>query len=191
MASAMVFVDDAVLGNFPPVCAKTGAPTPDRLVMTVPVGSSEGLGIAWLLLLAGPIGWLGLFLYAVFRRQETLTVRLPSCDAAYGEFVRARRVRRNTGIATVVLALATLLVVIPEALFSHASAAAALGVIALGLFFVYVSETFHVRRAAVHVELDGSRRWVTLSRISEKLAEAIKRSHDDQACPSVSASGTA
>jgi hypothetical protein len=41
------------------VCAKTGVDTWDHLVMTVPVGGSEGLGIAWLLVLAGPIGWLG------------------------------------------------------------------------------------------------------------------------------------
>jgi hypothetical protein len=177
MASATVFVDDAVLGHLPPVCAKTGADTPGRLIMTVPVGHSEGLGIAWLLVLAGPIGWLGLFLYALSRREESLTVRLPYCDAAYGELVRARRVRRHAGIATVVLALMALLVVIPASFLTHA-AAAALGVIAVALFLVYLGGTVHVRRAAVHVELDGSRRWVTLSRISGRLADAITRSRN-------------
>ena len=83
MASAMVFVDDAVLGHLPPVCAKTGEATTDHLILTVPVGGSEGLGIAWLLLLAGPLGWLGLVVLQLTRRSETLTVRLPFCDAAY------------------------------------------------------------------------------------------------------------
>lgn len=179
MASAMVFVDDAVLGHLPPLCAKTGDETPDRLVLTVPVGGREGLGIPWLLLLAGPVGWLGLLLYAILRREESLTVRLPYCDAAYNELVRARRVRRNAGIATVVFALAALAVVIPETFVAQA-AAAALGVLVTGCFLVFVGETFHVRRAAVRMQLDGSRRWVTLSRISGPLADAIKRSQANQ-----------
>jgi hypothetical protein len=174
-----VFVDDAVLGYLPPLCAKTGDDTPDRLGMTVPVGRSEGLGIAWLLLLAGPLGWLGLLLYAALRREENLTVRLPYCDAAYNGLVRARRARRNSGIATVVFALMALAVVIPETYVAHA-AAAALGVLAMGCFLVFVGETFHVRRAAARVQLDGSRRWVTLSRISDPRAEAIKRSQRNQ-----------
>ena len=98
MASATVFVDDAVLGQLPPVCAKSGVATSDRLIMTVPVGGSEGFGIAWLLVLAGPIGWLGLFIYSIVRRVETLTVKLPYCDAAYDELKRARRSRRNAGL---------------------------------------------------------------------------------------------
>ncbi len=59
MARAMVFVDDAVLGRLPGVCAKTEVSTADHLVQTVPVDGGQGLGIAWLLVLAGPIGWLG------------------------------------------------------------------------------------------------------------------------------------
>jgi hypothetical protein len=106
MASAMVFVDDAVLGRLPPVCAKTGIATVDRLIVTVPVGRSEGLGIAWLLILAGPIGWLGVLIDASARRQELLTVRLPYCDAAYNELARARRVRRGAGFASALFAVA-------------------------------------------------------------------------------------
>ena len=83
MTATRVFVDDAVLGRLPAVCARTGVATSDHLVMTVPVGTSEGLGIAWLLILGGPIGWLGLFIYAMARRVETLTVQLPYCDTAH------------------------------------------------------------------------------------------------------------
>ena len=178
MASATVFVDDAVLGGLPPVCAKTGVETSDHLVMTVPVGGSEGLGIAWLLVFAGPIGWLGLFIYAIVRRVETLTVKLPYCDAAYNDLARARRISRNAGLAAIALVVMALLVAIPETYTSRA-AAVALAVIAVGCLITFTVETVRAHKAAVRVELDGSRRWVTLSRISERLAEAIKKSQAD------------
>src|ERR1700722_3877091 len=98
MTTATVFVDDAVLGRLPSVCAKPGVETADHLVMTVPVGGGDGFGLAWLLVLAGPIGWLGLFIYGVARRVETLTVRLPYCDQAYAERSTARRKRRIAGL---------------------------------------------------------------------------------------------
>lgn len=179
MAKATVFVDDAVLGHLPPVCAKTGVDTWDHLVMTVPVGGSEGLGIAWLLVLAGPIGWLGLFIYAVARRVETLTVKLPYCDAAYNELTRHRRIRRNTGLAVIMLFVIAILVAIART-YTARAAAVALAVVAVGLLVTFVAETFRVRRAAVQVDLDGSRRWVTLSRISDGLAEAITTSRADR-----------
>ena len=112
------------------------------------------LGIAWLLLLGGPVGWLGLLLYAILRREESLTVRLPYCDAAYNELVQARRMRRNAGMATVVFALAALAVVIPETFVAQA-AAAALGVLVTGCFLVFIGKTFPVRRAAVRIQLDA------------------------------------
>ena len=102
-------------------------------------------------------------------------MRLPYCDAAYHELVQARRTRRNAGMATVVCALAALAVVIPETFVAHA-AAAALGVLGIGSFLVFIGKTFPVRRAAVRIQLDASRRWITMSRISDPLAEAIKRS---------------
>jgi hypothetical protein len=179
MASEMVFVDDAVLGHLPPICAKTGDETWDHLVMTVPVGGHEGLGLAWLLLLLGPLGWLGLFVYAATRRSEALTVRLPYCDAAFNALVRARRARRNAGVATVLLLVGALIVAIRPTFTAHA-AGAALAVIALGFLGICIAETLQVRRCTVRVQLDGSRRWVTLSRISEPLAAAVKRSRADR-----------
>jgi hypothetical protein len=178
MANAMVFVDDAVLGRLPPVCAKTGVATSDHLVMTAPIGGNEGLGIAWLLVLAGPIGWLGLFIYQVGRRVETITVRLPYCDAAYGELSRARRSRRHAGWAMGALFVFAVLLAVPGT-FAARAGAAALGVIALGLLIGYITETLHVRRASVGIELDGSRRWVTMSRVSESFAQSIKKAQPD------------
>jgi hypothetical protein len=174
MATATVFVDDAVLGRLPPVCAKTGAETVDHLVLTVPVGSS-GLGFAWLLVLGGPIGWFVLFLYALTRRDETLTVRLPYSDAAYAELRHAGRLRRNAGLACAGVFLAALVVATLQT-FTTRAGAAALAVIGLCLLATCVAETLHLRRAGVGVVLDGSRRWVQLSRVSDAFAAAVARS---------------
>jgi hypothetical protein len=173
MASAMVFVDDAVLGHFPPVCAKSGVGTPDHLIMTVPVGGNEGLGLAWLLVLAGPLGWLGLIALQLTRRAETLAVRLPYCDASYDALRRARRTRRNVGVVMVIAFLLALLVAIPGT-FSARAGAAALAAIFVGLLATYITESVHIRRASVGVALDGSRRWVTLSRVSELFAASAR-----------------
>ncbi len=178
MATARVFVDDAVLGRLPSVCAKTGVETADHLVMTVPVGGSDGFGLAWLLVLAGPIGWLGLFVYGVVRRVETLTVRLPYCDQAYAELSNARRIRRNAGLASLVLFVLAVLFLIPRT-YPAWAAAGALGALCLGLMIMYIVETIRIRRAAVGVDLDGSRRWVTLSRVSDEFADSIKRSQSE------------
>jgi hypothetical protein len=178
MATATVFVDDAVLGRLPPVCAKTGVETADHLVMTVPVGGSDGFGLAWLLVLAGPIGWLGLFIYGVVRRVETLTVRLPYCDEAYLELSNARRARRNAGLASSVLFVVAVLFLIPHT-YPAWVAAGGFAVIGLGMLVAYIAETFRIRRAAVGVDLDGSRRWVTLSRVSDAFAESVKRSRSE------------
>jgi hypothetical protein len=178
MAATRVFVDDAVLGRLPAVCAKTGVATSDHLIMTVPVGTSEGLGIAWLLILAGPIGWLGLFIYATFRRVETLTVQLPYCETAYAELTAARRTRRNSGLSSIILFVVALVATIPST-FAARAIAAALAVIALGLLVTYIIETLHLRRLAVRVDLDGSRRWVTLSNVNDAFAEAVRQSLAD------------
>jgi len=178
VATATVFVDDAVLGRLPPACAKTGVETTDHLVTTVPVGGSDGFGLAWLLILAGPIGWLGLFVYGVVRRVETLTVRLPYCDEAYLELSRAQRTRRNVGLASIVLFMVAVLFLIPQTLTGRV-AAAAFGAACLWMMIAYIAETFRVRRAAVGVDLDGSRRWVTLTGVSDAFADSVKRSQSE------------
>jgi hypothetical protein len=52
--------------------------------------------VAWLLLLAGPLGWIGLLLVAATRRSaETLTVTLPYCEATDLRMERAVRSARG------------------------------------------------------------------------------------------------
>lgn len=91
-AQVTVFVDDAVLGRLPPICVKSGLPTDDTLTLRARVGDASRLGVAWLLVLAGPLGWLGLAILAATRRpSETLTVELPLSEAAYGQLQQAKR----------------------------------------------------------------------------------------------------
>jgi hypothetical protein len=171
MATATVFVDDAVLGHLPPVCAKTGQTTTDHLILTVPVGH-RGLGLAWLLVLAGPIGWLVLCMYAVTQRDEALTVRLPFSARAYDDYARARRQERVLGWAAVVTLFGAFFVLVLQT-FTARAAAVALAVIGLALLVSWFSESRRVRRAGVGVQLDGSRRWVTLSRVHHDFAGSL------------------
>jgi hypothetical protein len=173
MAETMVFVDDVVLGTLPPICVKTGTPTTDRLVVRHEVWTTSGLGIAWLLLLAGPLGWLGLFVFSLTRRPEgTLRVELPFSEAAHQELRRLRRMRvvaalavvGFAGLAVVGLVLATF----DGTVLGSAAAAAAL--------FCVIRWILAVRqggRAAVDIDLDASRRWVTLGRVHPNFVEAV------------------
>jgi hypothetical protein len=179
MATATVFVDDAVLGRLPPVCVKTGQTTGDRLVLTAPVGST-GLGAAWLLLFLGPFGWLALFIYALVHRSETLTVRLPFSDRAHDELAQARRRQRALGWSTVATLLGAFTALVAMQPFSGRAAAAALAVVGVGLLVSWIAEALHVRRAGVGVDLDGSRRWVTLSRVHDDFARAVYAFQNEQ-----------
>ena len=111
MASVTVFVDDAVRGDLPPVCSRDGVPTRDSLGRNEEIGNRAGLGIAWLLLLAGPLGWLGLILISASRsgRAEQLHVRLPMCEAAYQRMRGARRLRDRSVLACLIATVAGLL----------------------------------------------------------------------------------
>jgi hypothetical protein len=172
MATATVFVDDAVLGALPPVCAKTGRVTEDRLVETVHVKSGVP-AMAWLLLLLGPLGLVALFIYACASRDETLTVRLPFSDRAYGELSHARQRQRALGWSALAALGGALCVLIPGGFTAHA-AAAALAVLGVLLLASWCAESVHARRTGVGVELDASRRWVTLTRVHDDFARAVQ-----------------
>ena len=73
----------------------------------------------------------------------------------------------------IVALLLALLVAIPGT-FSARAGAAALGAISVGLLIMYITETVHIRRGSVGVALDGSRRWVTLSRVNEFFAASAR-----------------
>ena len=86
-----MFVDTAVLGTLPPICVKEGMSTGDHLTFNPEVRSGNGVGVAWLLILAGPLGWLGLIFIVLSRRaSDVLRVKLPFSEHAYQRYRSAR-----------------------------------------------------------------------------------------------------
>lgn len=178
MTSVMVFVDDAVRGTLPDVCAKDGVPTHDRMVVRDELGDRAGLGVAWLLLLFGPIGWLGLLLIAFSRgaRGEVLTVQVPMSEPAYTRLKAARRMQR-VGLTVAVAAFVAWFITTAGASLGEledrmvflAIVAALVG----GIVSVLVGEA-RVRAGSVQVDLDASRRWVTLSRVHPAFVAACQ-----------------
>jgi hypothetical protein len=173
LAEVTVFVDNAVLGTLPPICAKEGIPTADRLTLHCEVGGATRLGVAWLLILAGPLGWLGLGIIAFMRRpSEWLTVNLPFSERAYRLHRAALRMQRIwflVSFLAVVLALASY-----RALHSGTIAATELSLFALGALVAGILEWRRARRTEVKVDLDASRRWVTLSGVHPGFARAVQ-----------------
>lgn len=179
MANVTVFVDDAVLGNLPPVCVIDGVPTDDALTFTQQVGNRTGLGVAWLLVLAGPLGWLGLIAIAAFRQSgEALTVTLPFSEAAYLRRVQAERTRLRTGLATVAMLIAAF-VSLAQRTTDYRLLALGLAVIACATLSRMIIEARRVQRAMVRLQLDASRRWLTLSGAHQAFANAVQHRDTD------------
>ncbi|HEY3845036.1 MAG TPA: hypothetical protein VGL48_17455 [Acidimicrobiales bacterium] len=174
MAEVTVFIDDAVRGTLPALCIKEGVPTGDRLTVSERVSGSAGLGVAWLLILFGPLGWLVLFIIACTHRPaDYVTANLPFSEFAYRRMTVARRMMRTwTGLslASAVLALVLLMYESPAAVATS---------VALGVFFVaaLVSsfvEAHRLRLAKVGLGLDASRRWLTISGVHPDFARAAQ-----------------
>jgi hypothetical protein len=170
MATATVFVDDAVRGALPAVCVKDGIPTADRLTVRELVGDGARLGVAWLLVLAGPPGWIALLAISFVRggRGEELVAQVPMGRAAYGRLVAARRDRLFAVLGTVAAVVVSL--VLSSTLDSNLVllflASLVVGLIAVGL------TSHRVNRAAVALGLDASRRWVTIYDVHPAFAVA-------------------
>ncbi len=78
----------ALRGDLPPVCCMTGAPADGRAPVAVP----KRLGVAWLLLLGGPLGVV--VLAALWPRLRVrYVIRLPMSEAAF-ERMHLLQVRR-------------------------------------------------------------------------------------------------
>jgi hypothetical protein len=86
--AARVRVEDALAGRLPRVCCMTGAPADGFAPLVVP----KRLGVAWLLLLAGPIGVVALIMMWPRVRVRYL-VRLPMSAPAF-ERMHLLQVRR-------------------------------------------------------------------------------------------------
>jgi hypothetical protein len=177
VATVRVFVDDAVLGRLPPVCVKNGTWTSDRLTFTQDVGGRTGLGVAWLLLLAGPLGWIGLFIIGATRQNdELLTVTLPFSESAHIRLKQAQRNRSQAlwvALGAFVAAFVSLLLRTTDSRLL----ALALAVVVVGALVKMVMGTMSVNKAVVRLSLDASRRWVTLSGVHPDFEATIQRDH--------------
>ena len=180
MERVRVFVDEAVLGNFPPVCVKDGVRTTDRLTVTQPIGAGP-LSWAWLLVFLGPVGWILLLVLAAVARGggEVLTVELPWSETVYRRAVHARRYRRTGALATVVLATVALVV--------HSHPAPASGLLVFCLVALATAALAVTVVATVRLARDASRRWVTIGRVHPAFAQAVQP-HVDRPIPAGSLS---
>jgi hypothetical protein len=165
VAAVTVFVDEVVRGDLPPVCVQTGARTTTGVRTEVWVG--RGLGFLWLLLLAGPVGWLILVVLGVSHAgREKLVVALPYSQEALAKRRALRGVRDAALALTFVfgLALITRFLGVPAIW-------AVLGGISLG-----VSLGVHAKLdwQSVDITLDASRRWVRLGRVHPVFAAAVE-----------------
>lgn len=175
MANVTVFVDDGVLGNLPKVCVIAGTPTADKLTLRQQVGGSAGLGVAWLLILAGPLGWLGIAAIALFRRgAEYLTVTLPYSEDVQLRRVQAERAQLRAMIVVVVALMLTFVAFVQES-SGYDLLALGLAAVGVGALVNMVMCTRRVHHLSVRLTLDASRRWLTLWGVNPEFALAVER----------------
>jgi hypothetical protein len=97
-------LDDALTPRLPPVCVMTGAPADGY----APQVAASRLGLAWLLLLGGPVGAVVL-LALLPRLRVRFVVRMPLSSTAF-ERIHALRTKRlwcvALGVAGIVVGLA-------------------------------------------------------------------------------------
>lgn len=167
MAAVSVFVDDAIRGDLPLVCAKTGEPTDLIVRMRQPVGG--GLPpAAWLLLLLGPLGIVALVALALaWPGAEHLTVRVPETEAS---FARERQLERWRLAALGAGVFVPLYGAFRGGMFP-------LLWLALGAAFLTAAAALHVMvwRQSIGVGIDVTRRWVTLTGVHPAFVEAVQR----------------
>lgn len=178
-----VFVDDAVQGHFPRVCARTGQAGDGWLTIHEDVarGSSLSTWVFVLLLLAGPIGWIAAVVFSGPGPSDILTVQVPWTVSVQARIVALRQRRRiawllaAAGAAALVAAMGVPSRPLAEGgmtgrvlLVTLVSATVAAVVSAL-------AENWRIGRETVKVDLDASRRWVTLRNVHPAFAAAVRR----------------
>jgi hypothetical protein len=177
MASVTVFVDDAVRAELPRICTKDGVPTGDALSLSQEVGNRAGLGIAWLLIFAGPLGWFALLLISLSRsgRVESLRVEIPMSDTAYRRRRQAQTQRDRAAVLLIASVIGGMLLLISpdSSLMGRAWALLVITVFALSLIAMAVGAV-RFGREDVGISLDASRRWVTLSNVHPHFAQACE-----------------
>jgi hypothetical protein len=183
MAEVAVFAEDAMVGCLPGICVRDGIPTDDRLpVRATPDVGSGGLGLAWLLILLGPIGWAALVVVALARRPRGgIVVHVPYSPAATRRLLRTRRIERGAVVTVVGLMVVEIAVLLADPPWTEVATTLLVVVIALAAATTVVS-ALQLVPLEVRARLDASRRWVTLTNVGPSFAFAAweqSRSHTD------------
>jgi hypothetical protein len=164
--SVRVPLDDALVGRLPRVCVMTGERADGYAPMIVP----RSLGIAWLLLLAGPIGIL--VLAALYPRLHTrYVIKVPMSDGAFDRWMTERRRRlwcSWLGGAGLALALA-IRGLGPLALL------VALG--SLMLLWVALRAHWRIPWRQPSMRAGAAGRTVTMLGVHDRFAAAVARTH--------------
>lgn len=167
MAAVTVFVDDAIRGDLPLVCAKTGAPADLVIRMRQPVGGGIP-GWVWFLFFFGPLGIFGLLVAALFSpATEYLTVRIPETEASFTHERQLERLRLAALGAGVGLPFVGILGV---GMFPTLWLA-----LCVTCFVAAGALTWELWRQSIGVSIDVTRRWVTLTKVHPAFAEAVTR----------------
>jgi hypothetical protein len=166
MAAVSVFVDNAILGNLPLVCAKTGAPADFLVWMRQPVGGGIP-GWVWLLFFFGPLGLVGLLVAALLApATEYLTVRIPESHACFRrqrQLERARLAALGAGVALPFIG------VFGVGMFPSLWLA-----LTVASFLAAGALTWVLWRQSVTVSIDVTRRWVTLANVHPTFVQAVQ-----------------
>lgn len=179
MADVTVFVDDAVRGRLPAICAKDAVPTVDVLRVHKAIGEANRLGIAWLLLFAGPLGWLVMLVLLGRDSGEKIAVDVPLSEPAYQRLRRAKRTR-GVGWALDLVAIPLFFLLIlaigPNGWATPmrwALIVVMVAAVVTGVVLTVVGER-RVTAASFTVDIDGSRRWVTIRGVHPSFAAACR-----------------
>jgi hypothetical protein len=165
----MVFVDDYVAGRTPNRCVYTGRPTSDRLTISTEI---DGPSPAWFVLLLFPLlGWLILVVVLAASKRTYLSGTLPVSAAA---FTATRRKRRSAKLA----AFGGLITLIVAATSWLGAATDVLAVIAIAALVGGLVTLVVLDLRSPKVDLDGSRRWVTISRVHPEFASTVAAAAD-------------
>jgi hypothetical protein len=177
-----VFVDDAVLGRFPRVCARTGRPSDGWLSIDAVVGRSRSMSttvFVLLILFGGPLGWVVALLCNPSQPTDRLQVELPWTVDTQDDVVALRRRRSLAWMAAAAGAVGAVGLVFAAAGRSGWTMTAqvllvALLVAAAGAAALAQATEWQLGRRAVGVELDASRRWVTLTNVHPSFVGAVR-----------------
>ena len=186
-----VFVDDAVQGRFPRVCARTGGESDGWLTIDAIVGRSTSIStvpMILLLLFGGPIGWAVLLLFNTGHPGERLEVTVPWTVDVQAEIVELRR-RRRLAWMTAAAGVAVLVGAMVDSVGASSPSLtlrvvmAALVVTTVAAGAVALTGQWRIRQQTVGVALDASHRWVTLTNVHPAFARAVRREQQGRPQP--------